>query len=122
MNVNQANRRVVLVSRDLFFYSNIQFMASSLGAEASLMKSVPNVSDCHEQTCYVVDLELPGLDYGALGKLIEQQGCQVIGYAPHVKTDLFESARNAGVSRLFTRGQLNQSTQQILSEGLSGKN
>jgi len=119
MNANQSQKQLVLISRDLFFFSNIQFSAKSLGADASLLNGLSKMKDHSEATCVLIDLELPGLDFNELKKMNDQAGVTIIGYAPHVKTDLFDAAKNSGLSRLYSRGQLNSSTSEILLEGLS---
>ncbi|MDB4638032.1 hypothetical protein OAF24_03945 [bacterium] len=118
MDTNQPEKQLVLISRDLFFFSNIQFIAKSLRAEASLVNGLSQMNDHPGATCILVDLELPGLDFNALENIHDQSKVTIIGYAPHVKTDLFDAARKVGVTRLYSRGQLNRSTSEILSEGL----
>ncbi len=68
----------------------------------------------------LVDLQLPGLDLGALSKVLKERfagdGKRAIGYAQHVEVELLDSAQDCGFSAVLTRGQMNGSLQRLFGE------
>ncbi|QDT65292.1 response regulator [Calycomorphotria hydatis] len=71
----------------------------------------------------VVDLMTPGLDLESVTKLIAEIPDSdnvrpiLIGYAPHVRGDLFKAAREAGFDHVLPKSRLVMEVRQLLEEG-----
>ena len=68
----------------------------------------------------VADLAVEGLDIGALAAAARATGTPLIGFYPHVDTDLRRRARAAGVERLYPRSRFLRELPVILRGALEG--
>jgi len=118
MSHEQANPSVILVSRDIFFFSGVQSTASQLGCQVQLQNELPDKIGDSTFCMLVIDLELPGLNFDRLADYTLNDNVYTLAYAPHVKTDLIEQARQAGVNSVVSRGQFSQSFKAILTDKL----
>lgn len=98
---------VLVLCKDLLFSSQIHGVIQRSGRQG---RSCLSQAGCLEQLAsgniqfVIIDLELPELNLAEL-KAVAGTGCRLIGYAPHVREDLFSAARAAGCDAVLTRGQ-----------------
>ena len=112
------NAQLVLLTTDLFFTSKIQGPATHLGFRVKIVSSQPGLDsfDLNQLAGVIVDLELPGLDFARLSETIHTHAVKFIGYGSHVKTNLFDSAREAGIGLLYSRGEISSKLPEILNQ------
>lgn len=91
--------RVLVVSDDLMFGSKISEGLAAAGYEVRIAAE-PEPDEGEELV--IADLET--VDHEALGALPQP----VLGYYPHVSTEIRDSARRAGVSEVVPRSKLNR--------------
>lgn len=96
----------LLVTRDLFFSSQIEGIARAAGVRLRIVSALPASSDELRCELIIIDLELPALNFDDLARLIQTREVRTVGFGSHVKTHLFDAAKQAGVGQLVTRGQL----------------
>ncbi|HEX9705079.1 MAG TPA: hypothetical protein VGA20_07520 [Gemmatimonadales bacterium] len=78
-------KRVLFLTRDLFFRSKLRAVAEAAGAEVAR----------DEMECDLVVLELGAADGGRIRALVER-GIPVLAFGSHVKPDELRVARDAG--------------------------
>jgi hypothetical protein len=112
-----SSPNVFILCRDLFFSSQVNGAVQRAGL---VPRTCLSWSGCREQLSQagellfiVADLEFPELDLRELKQRLPD-GCRVIVFAPHVRTELFESAEEAGCDRILTRGQASAQLEKIL--------
>lgn len=105
-----ASNRVLLLADDLMLTSRV---SQSCDQQQVPFRSVrpeellPLLdAAANERVLLLVDLEAAGLSPDVLaGAVGHAHVARVIGYGPHVKTGLFDAAREAGLQDLMSRGQ-----------------
>ena len=103
----------LLVTRDLFFSSQIEGLARSAGVTLQIVPRLPQLNSDLNCDLLILDLELPELDFEELAQQLDSQEFLTIGYGSHVKTHLFDEARKAGLAQLVPRGRLRDHLQQL---------
>ena len=119
-------RAVIFFSADLMFGSRVQSVADSIGLE---LHSVRNLNQLKTaigevaQTARVgplllVDLECPQADVQTVMDAASSltPDTRIVGYAGHVRTELLESAREAGFQDVLSKGQFNSQMRDLLSD------
>ncbi len=113
----------VLLSNDLFFGSKVSGTAEALGLRVEVRGDVAQAvesacdPDCR---CLMIDLEKPGLSVADLiAGLSTEPRPYIIAFGPHVRTALFEEARNAGCDDVLPRGRFSAELPQILQTHLT---
>jgi hypothetical protein len=107
------------LSLDLFFQSRIEGHCRACGFSLQTINRLDRIGPPDSVRGVIVDLEFPGLDFERLGELLAEQQLPAIGYGSHVKTHLFERAREAGLENLFSRGEIDARGPEILSATFS---
>jgi len=116
--------RVLVLSRDLLFPSTIVGRAGS-GFNISVSADWRSVSDSATATCPEVVL----LDLDSLGEEIEgalrtvaetYPQARLVGFGSHVHTERFERAASGGCHDVVSRGRLQHSVTQLLSDWIRG--
>jgi hypothetical protein len=98
---------VLLLCRDLLFASQLHGAILRAGLKG---RTCLSQDGCLEQLKQpgirdvIIDLETPDLDLPAL-RQASPAGCRLTATGPHVKTELFEVARQAGCDTILTRGK-----------------
>ena len=118
---------ILYLTKDLMLASNIRSVASNQSIDLKIVPSVEklmeavnsNDADNHQLNKVLVDLQTPGLVPDQFTDIVAQ--CQlysvpVVGYAQHVYVDLFDAAKSAGFSAVYTRGQMNGNVASILGQ------
>ncbi|HUG18367.1 MAG TPA: hypothetical protein VMM56_05280, partial [Planctomycetaceae bacterium] len=91
------------LSVDLFFQSRLQGHCSACGYRLQPINRLDQIGSPEIIRGLIVDLEFPGLDFQRLGEILTENQLPALGYGSHVKTHLFEAAREAGIENLFSR-------------------
>jgi len=108
---------VLILCKDLMLSSQIHGAVQRAGRRG---RTCLSISGCLQQlnaapvSYLIVDLETPELDPVQLKEAIGPE-CRIIGYAPHVREELFEAAQAAGWDAALTRGQAVRKIETILS-------
>lgn len=107
----ETQPEVIVLTGDLFFGSQLQGKLQQAGRAARIVSSNQGFQAACESTTLagaVVDLETTQLDLAEIAALLKSREAFAIGYAPHVKAELFERAREAGFDKLLSRGAIAQ--------------
>jgi len=112
-------KTVICLTSDLMMSGKINSLCRSqrldciVSADADqAWAKLPPSSDC----LWLIDLQRNRDDLQALLGPIRTAGQQAIGYAQHVRPELLERAREAGMSSVMTRGQLDHRVPKLLAE------
>ena len=118
---------ILYLTKDLMLASNVRSVAKSANIDLKIVPSAEklteevksNDTETHELNKVLVDLQTPGLAADQFADIVAE--CQifsvpVVGYAQHVYLDLIDSAKSAGFSAVYTRGQMNGNVAAILSQ------
>ena len=106
---------------DLFFWSKVAAAASRLGLDARQVTSVAALLAGVEAGAglVLIDLDAQGVDaLGAIRDVRRRAGAsapQLVAFASHVHGSLLERARDAGCSRVLTRGAMASGLPQLLT-------
>lgn len=103
----------LLVTRDLFFSSQIEGLARSAGVSLRIASRLPESHVDLDCDLMILDLELPALDFEELAKRLATDAPRTVGYGSHVKTDLFEAGRKAGIEQIVARSHLRERLQAL---------
>jgi len=107
---------VLILCQDLLFSSQLHGAVQRAGRQG---RTCLSLSGCLKQLAensvavVIIDLETPDLDLPVLRDAIGPK-CRLIGYAPHVREDLLQSAQAAGCDVVLTRGQAARNMEQFL--------
>lgn len=96
----------LLVTSDLFFSSQIEGIARAAGVTLRIASDLPDPGEELGEELLILDLELPTLDFDELARLVQTHELRTVGYGSHVKTHLFDAAKQSGIEHLVSRGQL----------------
>ncbi len=107
---------ILLISEDLMMSSTVSAAVRSDGGTFRFVSSVERANvklAGNECELLLVDLQTAGLDWEALGKLLEQVS-RAIGYAQHVHVDLLKRGRSLPFEQVLTRGQMHMSVAAVV--------
>jgi hypothetical protein len=102
------------LSFDLFFQSRLQGHCAANGYRLQQINRLDQINSPETIRGLIVDLELPGLDFVRLGEILIENQLPALAYGSHVKTHLFEAAREAGIEHRFSRGEIDARGVEIL--------
>lgn len=113
------------LARDLILTGKVTAQARARNREIAVYSALePLLTDIRDSgesgesgDTVLVDLQLPGLDPGELVTAIRGKpgAIRVVAYAQHLRTDLLEAARTAGVDQVLTRGQFDRQIAELVS-------
>ena len=109
---------VLILCKDLMLSSQIHGAVQRAGRQG---RTCLSIDGCLKQLAagpvawLIVDLETPDLDPVQI-RSAAGENCRVIGYAPHVREELFEAAEAAGWTAALTRGQAVRKVESLLRE------
>jgi AmiR/NasT family two-component response regulator len=102
---------VVLAHRlGFFFLTRVRALSSTAGA--TLVESAPDASLCaaiERHAPELVLLELERADLAEVAEAVQGRvvgGARLVGFLSHVREDLAEQARRAGVGEVVSKGEL----------------
>jgi len=104
------------LSADLFFQSRLQGHCTACGFKLQQIGRLDQLGSSETIRGLIVDLELPGLEFKRLGEVLAERQVSAIGYGSHVKTHLFDAAREAGMEHLYSRGEIDARGTEILKD------
>lgn len=117
---------IVFLTKDLMIQSNAAAAArlsdTTTKAMANLAEAMAWVTE-HPESLLLVDLQMPGLDLGALLERVAEfpaASLRAIAFAQHVEVDLIEKARGSGFEAVMTRGQFSRSLPEIVKQYAAG--
>ncbi len=118
--VNRIRPIVVFIS-DFFFQSKIKAVADHLELDLEFRKELNRSDVVSDSRMVIVDLKLNGVDLREfLGKIRENYPkSRVIAFGPHVETELWKIARDAGVDQMMARSSFSQKLPDILQSAAS---
>jgi hypothetical protein len=105
-----ADRRVAVLSRDLFFGMRIRNALRQMGYATVLAKTEADFTGALDDATVVlglVDFNAP-VDWPSLSPTMAAEHVPVIAFGPHTDTDGFRRAREAGVTRVISNGAFSQ--------------
>ncbi len=123
MSDRNNERYVVAVTDDLFFSSKIREAALSSGITAEFIKVHVGLIEklvSHTPSLLILDLHSRKFDAVELIREIKNvpalKDIPVIGYLPHVETDLKKRANEAGCDVVLARSRFSNEVRQILAQ------
>jgi DNA-binding NtrC family response regulator len=107
----ETDRRVVVLSRDLFFGMRIRNALKQMGYATVLRKTETELADGLSESPAVlalIDFNTP-VDWASVATtLASHTDVPVIAFGAHTDTDGFRRAREAGVTRVIANGAFSQ--------------
>lgn len=116
-----ADKTILALIPDLFFWSKVAAAASRLGLEARLATSKDALLAGVNAGTGLVIIDLDAQGVNALGAIREIRrrrrdgDPQLVAFASHVHTSLLAEARDAGCDRVLTRGAVASGLPRILA-------
>ena len=95
---------LLILTGDLFLGSRLQGAAERAGYRATVRRDAPPEAVSAADRV-LIDLAAVA-DVAPLLNDVADASQRIAAYAPHVRVDLLKSARAAGLTAVFTRGQL----------------
>ncbi len=115
------SRRVVVAVPDLFFAARIEATAGPLGVAIAPATFASASARCHEAPTdlVIVDLDAPGAVelVRALKADPDLRATPVLGFYPHVRTELRAAAMAAGLDRAMARSAFTTLLPALLTGG-----
>lgn len=105
---------ILLFVRNLMFGEKIQSAARSAGYR--LEPFDPARPPSEPADLIIVDLGEPGWEEAVAWAKAQEARPRVLGFGPHVRSDLFEAARKAGVDRAVANSKLAEDPAGLMSE------
>jgi hypothetical protein len=112
--MQNEDKRVVCLVRDLLFYSKIRSAAATAGVELKSVRDTLKLVD-EVGAGLLVDLNQDGALQAAIAWRM-RTARPVVGFVSHVDGETIKAARAAGIDRVLVRSQFEQNLPGILSE------
>ncbi len=117
-----------VIVRDLMFATRIREAAKRSGIRLEFVKSGDGFAGkfaSRPPTFFIVDLGAKGLDpFAVISEIRETpalSGARVIGFLPHVETDLRKKAAEAGYDLVAARSWMAMNVEKIFADIAAGK-
>lgn len=112
---------IIFVSNDLIFFSKLKSYASQKDVAIYSAGNVERFSDLAVEHPQLVFLDLTSVGLPEIPKWVElirakTPSAKLIAFAGHVKIQLIEAAKAAGVDQTLSNGQLNQKYGEIIDQ------
>ena len=110
---------IIAATTDLFIQSRLKELSDLLGHETLFTidpRRVLSQSASHPECLVILDLATTEYDSLALAKTIKQNNhaLRILGYYPHVRTDLEREAKGAGVDYVVPNSRFLTTVREIL--------
>jgi PleD family two-component response regulator len=112
---------ILAIVDDLMFTSKIRATAGQLGVAVTFARSrEAALTEMRQQTPSLVILDLNSARTDPLGTVLEMKGddalaaIPTVGYVSHVRTDVIDAARQAGVDEVMARSAFTMQLPEIL--------
>ena len=118
--MSDKGKGVVLLANDLMLSSTVGGFVLAEGLpfhNPSTASAVIELAGDNPGILLIIDLETPGLDMIELAENLppETLTCAV-AYGPHVHTARLESAKQAGIGRVLSRGQFSSQASSLIKD------
>ena len=114
-------RTVLLLCSDLMLTSSVGFAAASAGlrfVSTSRAADAVDFADSGHPLKLVIDFGLPGLDIADLAQQLPTSvRDDAVAFGPHVHTEKFATAREAGIGTVTSRGHFTSNLSHFLTGG-----
>ena len=101
--------KIFILTSDLIFKTRIQSIVNSLNFSAIYLENIDiyNFNSGDSPVLIITDLEHDSLDFEKITKFKTESARRIslIGYCPHVRTDLMENANNSGFDLVLPRSK-----------------
>ena len=98
---------ILYLCADLLWATRVKSAAADLGISARPVRSVEmleaRLADSDVRGL-IVDLEAGAVGIELIGRMAEEGAIPVVAFGPHVATAALDAARQAGATRVLTRG------------------
>ncbi|MBA4030863.1 MAG: hypothetical protein C0478_08225 [Planctomyces sp.] len=103
--------KILLIAKDLTLASGIHAAAREYGQPVKQQLSFraehfDSLVQSYRFSLCIVDLTANPQNIAAIGEWCRRQGIPVVGYGPHVATDLLRTARDSGFGDVIPNSQL----------------
>ena len=114
-----AGKRILVLTRNLFFLPRIQNAAAPYGLQVAQVENGERLrEECKTGDVALVLVDLEGdrdvWDEAVRSMAKIEPRPKFVAYGPHVHKDLLEAARVAGCDVVLTKGQFTRDLQEIL--------
>jgi PleD family two-component response regulator len=110
---------IIAATSDLFIQSRLKELSDRLGHEILFTidpQKILTQAASHPECIVILDLATTEYDSPSLAKAIKQDNhtLRILGYYPHVRTDLEREAKSAGVDYLVPNSRFLKTLREIL--------
>jgi len=116
---HKPRQLIITATSDLFIQSRLKELSDSLGHETLFtidpQKILSQVAS-HPECLIILDLASTEYDPPSLAKTLKQNNhtLRILGYYPHVRTDLERQAKDAGVDYIVPNSRFLKTVTEIL--------
>lgn len=111
--------RVIVLSRDLFFGMRIRNALKQMGFATVIRKSEVDLDAelaSEPAALVLIDFNTAVEWLQVSDTIAAYSGIPVIAFGPHTDTEAFQSARNAGVTRVISNGAFSQQLPELVKK------
>jgi hypothetical protein len=112
------SKPVLILVDDLFWKVRFQETAKGLGAQVVLLSNpdlLREKIEAEQPGLVIVDLALRKEPFTAISEISSQpKAPRMVGYFEHMRTDLWERGKQAGLARVFARSTLSEKLPALL--------
>jgi len=118
--LSQKPRQLIIAATtDLFIQSRLQELSNLLGHEIFFTidsQKVLSQAASHPECLVILDLATAEYDSPSIAKTLKQNNhtLRILGYYPHVRTDLERKAKSAGVDYVVPNSSFLKTVKEIL--------
>lgn len=117
------SKPVLILVDDLFWKVRFQETAKGLGAQVVLLSNPDLLRErveAEQPGLVIVDLALRKEPFTAIAEISAQPNApRMVGYFEHMRTDLWERGKKAGLARVFARSALSEKLPDLLRGEMS---
>ncbi len=120
---NKPRQFIIAATSDLFIQSRLKELSNLLGHETLFTidpQKILTQAASHPECIVILDLTTTEYDSPSLAKTLKQNNntLRILGYYPHVRTDLERKAKSAGVDYVVPNSSFLKTVREILEERL----
>ncbi len=113
---------IIAATSDLFIRSRLKELADLLGHETRFSTDPTTIADLaksHPGCLIILDLETSEYDSPSLARTLKHSSTsRILGYYPHVRTDLAKNAKEAGVDYVVPNSGFLKTVKEVLEGSL----
>jgi len=120
--LSQPKQFIIAATSDLFIQSRLGELAGQLGHVIVFQTDSEEIigqASSHHGCLVILDLTATEYDSDVLARKLKQASpsTRIVGYYPHVRTDLQKNAKDAGVDYIVPNSSFLKTTREILERG-----